>query len=391
MKGESRSLPLKSKVQFFKKDKKETGRMFKERKSRKIAASVMVAASLLGASTITASTASAQSATMETFEEISEFHNGCGRVGIKGLAGIDNVSVGLLNADGGVHTGDPIVDGVGVTTVGVHGIVAAAVVEGVHSPGYFEPNKLNVVAKLELPNLEHSCLEDIVDPGPGSDDDPMTPPPNNWTMVWEDLSGDFSCTRLAIRAFYGDTGWFWGRNLNSDQVSVGLLDSNGNVHIGDKISDGIGSITIGVSNIVSAVVVDGAHTPGDYIEGSELTIYRRHRVKQLNFERSCLVSDPGNGIDIFEDKSGDYDCTRIAMRVDHHWRSVGLMDASGGIHIGDKVHESKLGVVTLGVTDIVAGVMVDRGDIEPGYYPAGELDAIKKFEMPTGPFSRTCL
>jgi len=356
-----------------------------------MAASALVAFGLLGATTIPATAASAQSATMETFEEISEYHNGCARVGINGLAGIDNVSVGLLNADGGVHTGDPIVNGEGVTTIGVHGIVAAAVVEGVHPPGYFEPNTLNVVAKLDLPALTQSCLDDIVDPGPGSSTSTVTPPPNDWTHVWEDLSGDFSCTRVAIRALTGESAWFWGKKLTGDQVSVGLLDSNGNVHIGDKISGGIGSITIGVSNVTTAVVVDGAHTPGDYIPGNELTIYHRHRLQGLDFQRSCLVADPGNGIEIFEDTSGDYNCTRIAMRVDHHWRSIGLMDADGGIHIGDKVHESKLGVVTLGVNGIVAGVMVDRGDIDPGYYPAGELEAIKKFEMPTGPFSRTCL
>jgi len=366
--------------------------MYKERKSRKIAASVMVAASLLGASTFTASTAAAQSATMETFEEISEFHNGCGRVGIKGLAGIDNVSVGLLNADGGVHTGDLIVDGSGVTTVGVHGLVAAVVVEGVHTPGYFEPNKLNVVAKLELPNLEHSCLDEIVNPGPSTNTDPVTPAPNNWTHAWEDLSGDFSCTRVAIRAMTDDSDSLWGRQLTADQISVGLMDSHGNVHIGDKVSaEGVGSITIGVSNATLAVVVDGAHTPGTYVDGSELTIYKRYQVEQLRFERSCLVSDPGDGIDIFEDKSGDYDCTRIGIRTGYQWSSVGLMDASGGIHIGDTVHTSNIGVVTLGVTDIVAGVMVDRGDIQPGYYAAGELDAIKKFEMPAGPFSRTCI
>jgi len=211
--------------------------MFKDRKARKILASAAVAVSLLGASTFTASAASAQSANLETFEEFSEIHDGCGRVGIRGLDGIDNVSVGLIDVAGGIHTGDPVENGEGVTTVGVRGIVGTVVVEGIHAPEYFKPGVLNVVTQLELPTLETSCL--ITN--------------NSGRTVWEDLNGDYRCTRVGVLVERGNSGKRKGGNtIDGTDVSIGLIDASGGVHVGDPVHNGFGVVTMGMSGLEAA-------------------------------------------------------------------------------------------------------------------------------------------
>lgn len=154
-------------------------------------------------------------------------------------------SLGVGTVAGEVHVSDPIAaTGVGTVTIGVANVDKILLVEGNHSSGYYPSTPAPIVSTWTI------AIEDPPCDSAGLPPDPIVASIDSIVEVNPNPATGCAVFQVAIS---GDLAW----------VSVGLRNATGATWISDPVpASGLATVTIGVSNLVEVVLVEGGHSSG---------------------------------------------------------------------------------------------------------------------------------